>query len=489
MTRSGAALDDNDPRATRPEQPREVTSEPHRGRRRRTEPEMSIDSLWERQHIRDEQAKDDAISSILPFIQSGEEPSDLRNSHDKELQCYIKQRQSLIVKEGILYRTFVNNDGSTSHYQLVLPRGLRESFLKFVHDITLCHLKSQMKMEAEIMRHAFWPCWKAQVRIFLAKCLACLQFHAGKLPKHGYLRDNDGSLGAPGQRLSIDLIGPLPNSKTFRFAIMMCDMFSRFVYIQALREESASAVAAALVKFSITHGWYGTIKHDLGREFENQVSEQLYLLTGIQRHTSFSYMPRQMLIERSHKVINSMIGKTVSSHREWAEYIDCIAFAYNSSVHKGTNFSPNFLHFGRNIPTSLDVLMANPEVEGYHNYGEFAEKTAQRMQYAFNVACDVSLKLPEASKKYYDARVRPKLLEEGDKVLAFCPQRRLNVFAKWAKPFSVQAEVLRRVNDVTYLINILRTGKTRIFHIDKLKLLQRGESETSELAASEMANG
>jgi transposase InsO family protein len=451
---------------------------------------MSVDELWSRQHIIDAQAGDSQIATLIPVIESGSVPTEVANSPDKDVQCYLKQRQSLIVRNGILYRAFSNIDGTVKHYQLVLPKQLREPLLKTVHEVSLCHLKSQLKVEAQVARHAFWPTWKTDIRIFLSKCRVCAEYHTGKLPKNGYLRPNDGSLGSPGTRLSIDLIGPLPISHGFKYAITICDMFSRYLQIQPLRDKTATSVATALLKFFLVHGWYAIIKSDWGSEFQNAVSQQLYQMAGIQRHTSFSYLPRENLIERSHRVVNAMIGKTANSHRSWTEYIDCINFAYNSSIfHKGTNYAPNYLHFGRSIPNSLDILMANPEVEVEQNYGEFAEKTAERMQFAFNLAREAGLQLAAASKRYYDARVRPKLFEAGDTVLAFCPQRRKNVFSKWARPFSAEAEIVRRLNDVTYIIKFKRTRKSCIIHVDKLKLLQRrGTAESGNDANVTAAN-
>ena len=85
---------------------------------------------------------------------------EIANDPDRDVQCYLKQRQSLVLRDGILYRAFVNNDGTTKHFQLVVPKELRESFLETVHVVLLCHLRSQSKHEAQIARYAFWPCWK-----------------------------------------------------------------------------------------------------------------------------------------------------------------------------------------------------------------------------------------------------------------------------------------------------------------------------------------
>jgi hypothetical protein len=184
-----------------------------------------------------------------------------------------------------------------------------------MHAVVLCHLKAQWKVEYELAKHAFFPMWKHYVRTFLAKCCICASYHTRKIPRNAHLRSPDDSLSSPGVCLSIDLVGPWPTSHTFRFALTTCDMFSSYVHIQPLKNKCALETATALMKYFLTFDWYSIVKNDLGKEFENEISYQFYQLTGIQRHVSFSYMPRQNQMERSHRVINLMIGKTVDAHR------------------------------------------------------------------------------------------------------------------------------------------------------------------------------
>ena len=401
---------------------------------------------------------------------------EIANDPDRDVQCYLKQRQSLVLRDGILYRAFVNNDGTTKHFQLVVPKELRESFLETVHVVLLCHLRSQSKHEAQIARYAFWPCWKRDVKMFVAKCRKCAEYHSGnKLPRNGYLRPSGGSVGSPGQRLSADLIGPLPASNGFKYCLTISDMFTKFLHIERLRDKTAISVARAFLKFFLIHGWYAIIQTDWGGEFQNEISNEMYRMSGIQRHSSFSYMPRQNQIERAHKTVNAMVAKTVECHREWSEYMSYICFAFNSSVHKATNFSPNHLHFGRELATSLDILLANPKGNDEESYGEFAANMAERMQFAFGVAREVARQEAVSAKRYYDAKVKPKVFAVGDKVLVYCPRRRQQTFPKWSRPFGVEAVISKKLNEITYIVQFTRTRQFKIIHTDKLKLLQRYE--------------
>jgi hypothetical protein len=330
----------------------------------------------------------------------------------------LNKRQSLVVKDGILYGAFLCANGTVSCYQLIVLQSMRETLVEHIHAVDLCHLKAHWKVEYELAKHAFFPMWKQYVRTFLAECRVCASYHTGKIPSNAYLRPPDDSLSSPGVCLSIDLVGSWPTGHKFRFALTTCDMFSRYVHIQPLKNKCALEIATALLTYFLTFGWYTIVTNDLGKEFENKIS---YQLPGIQRHVSFSYMPRQNLVERSHPVINSVIGKTVDAHRNWTEFIDSVAFAYNSSAHKATGYTPNYLQFDRKLCNSLHLLMAIPRFEVQQNFGEFAESSAEKMQFAFTLARQHGLLRAEAAKRYFDAHVTRKILQVGDVVLAYFP--------------------------------------------------------------------
>jgi hypothetical protein len=67
--------------------------------------------------------------------------------------------------------------------------------------------------------------------------------------------------------------------------------------------------------------------------------------------------------------------------------------------------------------------MANPRIEVQQKFGEFAESTAEKMQFAFTLVRQHGLPQAEAAKRYFDAHVTRKILQVGDVVLAYFPQQ------------------------------------------------------------------
>jgi hypothetical protein len=199
---------------------------------------------------------------------------------------------------------------------------------------------------------------------------------------------------------------------------------------------------------------------------------ELDKLTQSVRLKTIPYTPRNNPIERSHRSINAMIGKLIDKHSQWSTYLDFICFAYNSTMHKATGFTPNFLHFGRELGNSVDLILRNP-ADQYESHGEFAAGIIDRMDYAYKLAHEMLQHSATLAKRYYDRKVRPQVFCPGDSVLLYSPRRYSKHYGKWQRLYSEEAEVMTRVNDVTYIVRGLRSRQQKVIHVDKIKLLKR----------------
>lgn len=67
-----------------------------------------------------------------------------------------------------------------------------------------------------------------------------------------------------------------------------------------------------------------------------------------------------------------MLAEVVAQNqRDWCERLPMIMATYRSSVHSATGFSPNFVVYGREVNTPLNVILSRPDdlqydsVDGY----------------------------------------------------------------------------------------------------------------------------
>ena len=76
-------------------------------------------------------------------------------------------------------------------------------------------------------------------------------------------------------------------------------------------------------------------------------------------------------IERFHRTLKQYLRHYVDLDlNNWDEYVKLAYFAYNTSVHSSTNFTPFELIYGKkaNVPSSFTKEMNNEKFYGYDDY-------------------------------------------------------------------------------------------------------------------------
>jgi hypothetical protein len=459
------------------------------GRRKREKcdigmlPSAELTELWSADQIIKGQESDPAICLLKSWLNAGKKPIPHEIEFDSTISCYYEQFASFVIIENIVYRKFFATNGEVQHYQLVMPASMKTSFLELIHEKVMCHARTFHKNLAAITPLAFWPTWRHDTRLFLDTCRRCLECGSKKPPRQGMLRPTGGSLSRPSQQISIDLTGPHPLSLSrYKYCLSVQDCFSKYLSLYPLPDKTASSVARALSEYFLTHGLVSYVKMDNGGEFKNEIVSDLHRLFRTVEFFTIPYFPRQNPVERAHRTINSMISRVVDEHRSWAEIMPYLAFCYNSMVHKSTNFTPHYLHFGRNLASSADALLRNPEAPVDNNactYGQFAADVNQRMATAYAIARDVLRTQANFAKRYYDKKVHPQNFQVGDVVLIHSPRPKTGCYPKWQRYYDEEATVCAKVNDVIYLVRLSRSGIKKILHVDKMKLLHRDDKNAS----------
>jgi hypothetical protein len=278
--------------------------------------DISINQHWSREYIIAQQECDPVLAEVKRWLIAGQRPpwSDLKG--DPILRCYYQQFESLSLVENVLYRKFIDVHGGVKYFQLLLPVSMRAAFLELIHATALGHAKMLQKNESQAQLHAYWPTWKRDIKIFVAACRRCAEYHRGDPPKQGHLRPTGGTLGAPGELLSIDLTGPHPASAGYKYILTAEDCFTKYLSLIPLRDKTAEHVARALFQIYLRQGYYSAVKSDNGLEFINGVQSKLDKLTHSVRLKTTSYTPRNNPVERSHRSIDTMIGKLVDKRAQ-----------------------------------------------------------------------------------------------------------------------------------------------------------------------------
>ena len=279
----------------------------------------------------------------------------------------------------------------------------------------------------------------------------------------------------PFETLSIDVTGPHPRSANgYIFILTIVDHFSKFAFAYPMRNQEASTVAKILVEQVICLvGTPARILTDQGPNFESELFKKLCRMMGIAKIRTSPYKPSTNAgAERFHLTLNSMLAKQMKENqRDWDLHIQPVLAAYRATRHSSTSLTPNFVVFGRENVMPADLVLGNPNVlpECENSVNDYVAEQQERFRSAYQVARNHLRASAQKRKSYYDAGVRAKELNIGDRVWYFYPRKYVKRSRKWSFVYVGPYTVTKKLSDLTYAIQKSPRDKVLIVHIDKLK--------------------
>ena len=139
---------------------------------------------------------------------------------------------------------------------------------------------------------------------------------------------------------------------------------------------------------------------------------------GIDKLRTTPYKPYKPTnqVERLHRTINAVLGKTVAEHQKDCDIrLPYVMVAYRATRHESTGYSPNFLMMCRETYSAIDVVYERPDTESSQTYDGFIEDIRDRMIHVR----DTLQRSAERNKRYYDLKVRSYKYNKGDWVYYF----------------------------------------------------------------------
>jgi len=118
--------------------------------------------------------------------------------------------------------------------------------------------------------------------------------------------------------------------------------------------------------------------------------------------------------------------------------------------------------------TALDVVMGNPG-PNTTTVSEYATIMLDRLNKAHDLARERLKKMCREVQKNYDPRVKVKEYNVGDRVWVCNPRNFKGRSPKWEIKYKGPFEIIKRLNDVNYVIQRGPGAKQAVIHIDKLK--------------------
>uniref|UniRef100_A0A8C7WTG9 Gypsy retrotransposon integrase-like protein 1 n=1 Tax=Oryzias sinensis TaxID=183150 RepID=A0A8C7WTG9_9TELE len=253
----------------------------------------------------------------------------------------------LSVVDGLLCRTVTSFPSGSKEVQVVVPSALVPDILGQLHGGPVAAHFSAERVWEQARQSYYWPGMLKDIRQWCEQGRAC-QTRRSPVPK-AKAPMGESPVSRPLQRVAADILELPLTSRGHRYVLVVEDYFTKFVNVYALPNQTAKTVARCLFEDYVpVHGVPEVPHSDQCRQFEAEVIQNLCRLLGIAKTRTVAYNPKS----------DGMLAKMLLSHGgECDDHLKSVAFAYNTSKHSSTRFTPFYLMHGREARILAEVLI------------------------------------------------------------------------------------------------------------------------------------
>ena len=384
---------------------------------------------------------------------------------DPVLRAFWNCWDSLHIVNGLLVKAPSTQTRSLPEYSFVIPTNLIDSVLQGIHSTPFSGHLGVKRTLLRTKNRFFWPKMAIQIKDFVRNCQVCaktkLNCHNEKAPLQPI------EVNEPFVLWAMDYMGPLPEtSRGNKHFLVVTDHFTKWCEVFPTADQKASTVAEILVNRVFSRFGPPTIIHsDQGRNFESNLMQEVCSLMGIHKSRTTAYHPQcDGQVECQNRTLQEMLAAFISDHRDnWDNWVTLAVYAYNTSCHESTGFSPYDLVFGRSARTPLELDLDIPlkDLCSQSAYSQSIRKTLHSLNHKAKVNLEKSRQKQLNSQPSVDRKWSP--LTPGSSVWVRRPKS-WKFGGRWVGPY----EILSR-QGVNYRIRS-KIGKEIVVHHDNLKL-------------------
>jgi hypothetical protein len=170
----------------------------------------------------------------------------------------------------------------------------KEEVIRRFHDTpTAGHLGIKKTLELIKRRRLSWKGIKKDIQDYVKGCLVCQKTKPKTSPGSDPLQPLPVAEG-PWEIMSWDLIGPLPESRTYNTIITMVDMKTKGIKLEPSNVMIMAMGAAVVMKNRVfrEEGLPLKVISDRGPQFISNFMKELYRLLGVEGNPSMAYHPQ-----------------------------------------------------------------------------------------------------------------------------------------------------------------------------------------------------
>ena len=222
----------------------------------------------------------------------------------------------------------------------------------------------------------------------------------------------------------------------------------------------------------LVYGAPAKLLTDQGREFDNVLLHTLCTLIGTEKiRTSAKHPQSNGEVERFNRTLAVSLSMYIEgTHKSWDRYVQKVAYAYNTSVHATTGFSPFFLMFGRE-PFSLFDRWILPEQVLPTDAGTYVENMRKQLDEAYANVSKAIASAKLVAKDNYDRKENCVPYKINDLVLLYSDAAKPGTAHKFNNYFSDPKMIVEVLGNHLYKIRdqAKPRAKPEIVHFNRLK--------------------
>jgi hypothetical protein len=367
--------------------------------------------------------------------------------------------------------------------RLVVPVGAQTSKQLILHEChdgkTGGHFGAAKTLSC-ITRRFVWPRMHAEIKEYVATCLACQSNKPNSQLPIGLLQPLPIPEW-PWHTITLDLITQLPRSAAGHDAILVIvDKLTKYVYyIATVTLVTAVQLAEVVIHHVVRYrGLPRAIVSDRDPRFTSIFWQSLWQQLGTKLNMSTAFHPQSDgQTERANRTLEEGLRAYIDYHQlDWDQHLVPLEIAFNNTVHASTGFTPFYLNSGREIELPVDQAVSGVTPSANQSAADrFTRLSADLQQAKKNLEA-----AQQRQAKYADEKRRELVFKVGDQVMLSTEHLKLKVpgqtaklLAKFIGPF----KITRVISDTAYQLELPHSMRIHpTFHVSKLKPYRDGSA-------------
>ncbi|KAK2899936.1 hypothetical protein Q8A73_013065 [Channa argus] len=281
-------------------------------------------------------------------------------------------------------------------------------------------------------------------------------------------------VGAPMERVGVDILGPFPTTEAGnRYILVAMDYFTKWPEAYAVPDQTATTAAQRLVEDMFSRfGVPEELHSDQGRNFESQLFAEVCQRLGVRKTRTTPLHPQSDgLVERFNRTLATQLAILTSRHqKDWDQHLPLVLWAYRTAVQESSQCTPATLMFGRELRTPVDLVFGpppEPEITGGPEL-DYLRRLKERLSVVHQLARESQGDAGARQKRAYDGRCHGHPFSVGDNVWVYCPVRKRGLSPKLTSHWKGPGEILDRISEVVYRVRMPGRRRRVVLHRDRL---------------------